>query len=83
MLPAGLDPSRRRLDVWPLSDSGEHLDQLAVPPDVDSLKTPARRIKETHHEPACAVIESMTGARLVHESLERAGWEVEIAAASG
>jgi len=27
----------------------------------------------------CAVVESMTGARLVHDTLEQEGWEVEIA----
>jgi transposase len=79
MLHAGLDLSRKRLDVCLLDDYGEHLDQLAVAPDVDSLKTLARRIDEVHHEPVCAVIESMTGARIVHDALEQAGWSVEIA----
>jgi transposase len=79
MLHAGLDLSRKKLDVCLLSEHGEHLDQLAVPPDVDSLKTFARRIEEVHHQQICAVIESMTGARLVHDTLEREGWEVEIA----
>jgi transposase len=79
MLHAGLDLSRNKLDVCLLSDQGEHLDQLAVPPDVDSLKTLARRIEEVHGEPVCAVVESMTGARLVHDTLEGCGWTVEIA----
>ena len=79
MLHAGLDLSRKKVDVCLLSDEGEHLDQLAVPPDVDSLKTLARRIEEVHREPVCAVVESMTGARLVHDTLEQAGWDVEIA----
>jgi transposase len=79
MLHAGLDLSRRKVDVCLLSERGEHLDQLAVPPDVDSLKTLARRIAEVHREPVCAVVESMTGARLVHDTLEQEGWEVEIA----
>jgi transposase len=79
MLHAGLDLSRRKLDVCLLGDDGEHLDQLAVPPDVDSLRRLARRIEEVHGEPVCAVVESMTGARLVHDTLERAGWDVEIA----
>jgi transposase len=79
MLHAGLDLSRKKLDVCLLSDQGEHLDQLAVPPDVDSLKTLARRIEEVHGEPVCAVVESMTGARLVHDTLEGCGWTVEIA----
>ncbi len=79
MLHAGLDLSRKKLDVCLLSDDGEHLDQLAVPPDVDSLRTLARRIEEVHGEPICAVIESMTGARIVHDTLEACGWSVEIA----
>jgi transposase len=79
MLHAGLDLSRKKLDVCLLSDRGEHLDQLAVPPDVDSLRRLARRIEEVHCQPVCAVIESMTGARIVHDTLERQGWSVEIA----
>jgi transposase len=79
MLHAGLDLSRRRLDVCLLSEHGEHLDQLAVPPDVESLRTLARRIDEVHGEPVLAVVESMTGARLVHDTLEAEGWGVEIA----
>jgi hypothetical protein len=62
MLHAGLDLSRKKLDVCLLSESGEHLDQLATPPDADALRSLARRIEETHREPVCAVIESMTGA---------------------
>jgi hypothetical protein len=45
--------------------------QLAVAPDVDSLRTLARRVDETHAEPVCAVVESMTGARLVHDTSSR------------
>jgi transposase len=78
MLHAGLDLSRRKLDVCLLGDDGEHLDQLAVPPDVDSLRRLARRIDEVHGEPVCGMVESMTGARLVHDTLEREGWDVEI-----
>jgi transposase len=79
MLHAGLDLSRRKLDVCLLSDRGEQLDQLAVPPDRDSLRALARRIDEVHGGAVCAVVESMTGARLVHDTLEGEGWVVEIA----
>jgi transposase len=79
MLHAGLDLSRRKVDVCLLSEAGEHLDQLATPPDAESLRRLARRIDEVHREPVCAVVESMTGARLVHDTLEAEGWEVEIA----
>jgi transposase len=79
MLHAGLDLSRRKVDVCLLSESGEQVDQLASPPDADALRTLARRIDAVHGEPVCAVIESMTGARLVHDTLEQEGWAVEIA----
>jgi transposase len=79
MLHAGLDLSRKKVDVCLLSEHGGHLDQLAVPPDVDSLRKLARRIEEVHRQPVCAVIESMTGARIVHDTLEQEGWSVEIA----
>jgi transposase len=79
MLHAGLDLSRKKLDVCLLSDQGEHLDQLVSPPDGDALRTLARRIGETHRQPVCAVVESMTGARFVHDTLEQEGWAVEIA----
>ena len=38
-----------------------------------------RRIEKVHGEPVCAVIESMTGARIVHDTLEQQGWSVVIA----
>ena len=79
MLHVGLDLSRRKVDVCLLSESGEQVDQLAAPPDADALRTLARRIDAVHGEPVCAVIESMTGARLVHDTLEQEGWHVEIA----
>src|ERR687897_80790 len=78
MLHAGLDLSRMKLDICLLSEEGEHLDQLAVPPDAGSLRRLARRIDEVHAEPVCAVVESMTGARLVHDTLEQEGWSVEM-----
>jgi len=55
MLHAGLDLSRRKLDVCLLSESGEHLDQLVAPPDAEALRTLARRIDELYREPVCAV----------------------------
>src|SRR5829696_274310 len=79
MLHAGLDLSRRKVDMCLLSESGEQVDQLAAPPDADALRTLARRIDAIYGEPVCAVIESMTGARLVHETLAQEGWGVEIA----
>jgi transposase len=79
MLHAGLDLSRKQVDVCLLSEEGEHLGQLVTAPDGDALRSFARRIEETYGEPVCAVVESMTGARLVHDTLEQEGWLVEIA----
>jgi transposase len=79
MLHAGLDLSRRKLDVCLLSASGELVEQLAPAPDADALRTIARRIDEVYGEPVCSVTWSMTGARLVHDTLEQEGWDVEIA----
>ena len=78
MLHAGLDLSRKRLDVCLLSDQGELVDELTAFPDAGGLKALAERV-ETHDQPVCAVIESMTGARFVHDTLEAHGWSVQIA----
>jgi hypothetical protein len=48
----------------------------AVPPDRDALAELGRRLGDTS---VLAVIESMTGARFVHDQLELAGWDVRIA----
>jgi transposase len=79
MLHAGLDLSRRKLDVCLLSDAGEIVDEFAVPPDADGLAGLVRRVGP---EAPQAVIESMTGARFVHDRLEELGWDVRIADAA-
>jgi transposase len=61
MLHAGLDLSRKKLDVCLLSNDGEHLDQLAVAPDVDSLRTLPRRVGEVHRQPVGTVRRSESG----------------------
>ena len=76
MLHAGLDLSRRRLDVCLISDEGEVVGEFAVPPDADGLRGLARRLGPV--EAGC-VIESMTGGRFVHDTLEQLGWDVLIA----
>jgi transposase len=58
---------------------GDSISTSSRLPDVDSLRRLARRIDEVYGEPVYAVVESMTGARLVHDTLERVGWSVEIA----
>jgi transposase len=69
MLHAGLDLSRHRLDVCLLSDHGELVEQTAAPPDTDGLSGLADRVAR-YRQPVRAVIESMNGARFVHDRLE-------------
>ena len=78
MLHAGLDLSRRRLDVCVISDPGELVEEFAAPPDVDGLRYLVGKVAR-HGEPVRGVIESMTGARFVHDTLEQLGWDVRIA----
>jgi len=78
MLYAGLDLSRKRLDVRLLDASGATVLETTAPPDVDGLRGLTRRIGRLDDE-VLAAIESMNGARFVHDELERAGWSVEIA----
>ncbi|HEY0351945.1 MAG TPA: IS110 family transposase [Gemmatimonadales bacterium] len=79
MLHAGLDLSRKRLDVELVAEDGRRLPGTAVMPDVDGLGSLVRRVSDCYGQPVRAAIESMTGARFVHDQLELAGWEVEIA----
>jgi transposase len=76
MLYVGLDLSRKRLDWQALEAEGAQVAIGAVPPDRDGLLGLAGRFGD---EPVLAVIESMTGARFVHDQLELAGWDVRIA----
>jgi transposase len=80
MLYVGLDLSRKRLDYCLLDERGAVLEQSAAPPDANGLDTLAARLRP--RGPIEAVIESMTGARFVHDRLEDAGWQVEIADAA-
>jgi transposase len=78
MLHAGLDLSRKRLDVCLLSEDCEVLAEFGAPPDADGLRGLARRVGG-YGLAVRGVIESMTGARFVHDTLEQFGWEVLIA----
>jgi len=78
MMHAGLDLSRRKIDVCLLSDEGEVAGQFAVPSDADGLRGLNRRVMDLG-VPVRGVIESMTGARFVHDTLEQFGWDVLIA----
>src|ERR1022692_360771 len=78
MLHAGLDLSRNRIDVCLMSEHGEVVAEFATPSDGDGVGSLARRVLELG-EPVRGVIESMTGARFVHDTLEQFGWDVLIA----
>src|SRR5215204_576773 len=78
MLYAGLDLSRKRLDFHLLDSEGGTVEVGAAPPDTDGLHGLSERLAR-HSEPIRAAIESMNGARFVHDRLELYGWQVEIA----
>jgi hypothetical protein len=78
MLYAGLDLSRKRLDFHLLDVKGATVEVGAAAPDADGLRGLTGRLAR-HGEPIRGAIESMNGARFVHDQLERAGWQVEIA----
>src|SRR5689334_7050065 len=78
MLYAGLDLSRKRLDFHLLDLEGAGVEVGASPPDADGLRGLSERLAR-HGQPIRAAIESMNGARFVHDRLELAGWQVEIA----
>jgi transposase len=77
MLHAGLDLSRRRVDVCLISDEGEVVGEFASPCDHDGLRGLVERVGLGVR--VRAVIESMSGARFVHDTLEQLGWDVLIA----
>src|SRR6202162_2618889 len=79
MLHVGLDLSRKRVDVCLISDQGELVDELAAPFDEDGLCRLTDRVSAKHKGPVRAVVESMNGARFVHDTLEAQGWDVLVA----
>jgi len=78
MLHVGLDLSRKRVDVCLISDQGELIDDFAAPADRDGLYGLTRRVA-VYDRPVRGVVESMNGARFVHDELVRHGWEVLVA----
>jgi transposase len=81
MLYAGLDLSRHRLDVHLMNQAGEPVQVTTAPPDADGLRGLVRQAAR-FDEPVLAAIESMNGARFVHDQLELGGWAVELADAA-
>ena len=76
MLHAGLDLSRRRLDVCLIGDEGDVVGRLAAPPDADGLRHLVERVGPQGR--VRGVIESMTGARFVRDTLEEDERLIEI-----
>ena len=69
MLYAGMDLSRQRLDVHVLREDGSTVLITAVRPDADALRTLAERVAN-EGEQVRATVESMNGARFVHDTLD-------------
>ncbi len=78
MLHVGLDLSRKRVDVCLISSEGELVEHFRAPSDRDGLYGLSRRVA-VYDEPVRGVVESMNGARFVHDELVRYGWEVLVA----
>jgi hypothetical protein len=78
VLHVGLDLGRKRIEVCLISDQGEMIDRFAAIPDRDGLHGLARRVA-VYGEPVRGVVESMNGARFVHDELVRYGWGVLVA----
>jgi transposase len=68
----------QRLNFHLLDAEGATVEVGAAPPDADGLRGLSERLAR-HGEAIRAAIESMNGARFVHDRLELVGWEVEIA----
>jgi transposase len=80
MLHAGLDLSRKRVNYCLLGAAGETVEAGGAPPDADGLAGLAARVERQRGPVAVrAVVESMNGARFVHDTLERCGWLVDVA----
>jgi transposase len=77
MVHVGLDLCRTRLDVCVLAEDGTNLRTTTAPPDPDGLRVLVGELAPLG--PVSAAIESMNGARFVHDTLEMLGWDVEIA----
>src|SRR6516162_5948094 len=78
MLHVGLDLSRKRVDVCVICSEGELVEHFRAPCDRDGVYGLTRRVV-VYGEPVRGVVESMNGARYVHDELVRYGWEVLVA----
>lgn len=79
MLHVGMDLSRTRLDVCVMDEAGTVLDESPWPPAADGLAHLVGHVARYGDRDVLGVIESMNGARFVHDTLELFGWEIELA----
>ena len=78
MLRVGLDLSRRRVVVCLISSEGELVERFRVAADREGVYGLTRRVA-VFDECVRGVVESMNGARFVHDELVGYGWEVLVA----
>jgi transposase len=78
MLHVGLDLRRTRVDVHGMDAMGTPVLVTSAAPDTGGLASLVSRVGE-FGQPVTAAIESMTGARFVHDQLELRGRQVAIA----
>src|SRR3954467_638107 len=78
MLHVGLDLSRTRVDVHVMNEAGAPVLVTTAASDAGGPASLAARLGALGRRVA-AGIESMTGARFVHDQLELHGWDVQVA----
>jgi transposase len=66
------------VDVCVISGEGEIVDRFRAPADRDGLYGLTRRVA-LDGQPVRGVVESMNGARFVHDELAAHGWEMLVA----
>ena len=76
----GTSASTRQSESTRPPDRGELIDRFTATLDRDGLRGLARRVA-VYGEPIRGVVESMNGARGVHDELTAHGWEVLVAGA--
>lgn len=81
MLYVGLDLSRQKVNVHVLDEAGETVTATWAPSTRDGLRELVGRVA-LYGDEVTAVVESMTGGRFVHDELEIAGWDVDLADAA-
>jgi len=80
MVHVGMGLSCSRLEWCLVDEGGERVERGVAAPDGDGLAGLAARVARDYGLMVVrAAIESRNGARFVHDTLERCGWDVEVA----